>query len=143
MVFHLINDDKDAMLMTELVRGHRQIHVYVEHLVYDPILINGGNGVTLDVVVGNEHDDFVNVSSSEGEPAYDAYYNGKGYFDDFDEGGSSGGDDDFDGHQYFYKGDMDDDFDRDDRCDKDGGVVGSESGYDGGENPAPTNGDGV
>ena len=38
---------------------------------------------------------------------------------------------------------MDDDFGRDDRCDKDGGVVGSESGYDGGENPAPTNGDGV
>ena len=52
----------------------------------------------MDVVVGNEHDDFVNVSSSEGEPTYDAYYNGKGYFDDFDEGGSSGGDDDFDGH---------------------------------------------
>ena len=38
---------------------------------------------------------------------------------------------------------MDDDFGRDDRCDKDGGVVGSEGGYDGGENPAPTNGDGV
>ena len=104
MVFHLINDDKDAMLMTELVRGHRQIHVYVEHLIYDPILINGGNGVTLDVVVGNEYDehDFMDVSSFEGEPAYDAYYNGKGYFNDFDhfdEGGSSGGDDDFDGHQ--------------------------------------------
>ena len=87
-VFHLIKDDKDAMLMTELVRDHGQIHVYVEHPVYDPILINGGNGVTLDVV-GNEldeHDehDFVDVSSFEGELAYDAYYNGKGYFDDFD-----------------------------------------------------------
>ena len=54
----------------------------------------------MDVVVGNEHDehDFVNVSSSEGEPAYDAYCNGNGYFDDFDKGGSFGGDDDFDGH---------------------------------------------
>ena len=85
-MFHLIKDDKDAMLMTELVRGHGQIRVYVEYPVYDPILINGGNGVTLDVVVGNEHDehDFMDVSSFEGEPAYDAYYNGKGYFDDFD-----------------------------------------------------------
>ena len=100
-VFHFIKDDKNAMLMTELVRGHGQIHVYVEHLLYDHILINGGNGVTLDVAIGNEHDkhvDFVDVNSSEGEPAYDAYYNGKGYFEDFDEGGSSGGDDDFDGH---------------------------------------------
>ena len=44
----------------------------------------------------------MDVSSFEGEPAYDTYYNGKGDFDDFDdfdEGGSSGGDDDFDGHQ--------------------------------------------
>ena len=89
-VFHLIKDDKNAMLMTELMRGHGQIHVYVEHPVYDLILINGGNGVTLEVVIGNEHDehvDFVDVSDSEGEPAYDAYYNGKGYFDDFDEDG--------------------------------------------------------
>nr|POE82127.1 hypothetical protein CFP56_60369 [Quercus suber] len=148
-VFHLIKDNKDAMLMTELVRGHGQIHVYVEHPVYDPILINRGNGVTLEVAVGNEHDEcdehanFVDVSDSEGEPAYDAYYNGKGYFDDFDEDGSSGGDDDFNGHQYVYEGDMDDDFGRDDRGDRDGGVVRSKGGYDGGENPAPTNGDGV
>ena len=28
-VFHLIKDDKDAMLMTESVRGHGHIHVYV------------------------------------------------------------------------------------------------------------------
>ena len=86
-MFHLIKDDKDAMLMTELVRGHGQIRLYVEYPVYDPILINGGNGVTLEVAVGNEHDehvDFVDVSDSEGEPTYGAYYNGKGYFDDFD-----------------------------------------------------------
>ena len=38
---------------------------------------------------------------------------------------------------------MDDDFGRDDRGDRDGGVVGSEGGYDSGENPAPTNRDGV
>nr|POE68334.1 hypothetical protein CFP56_34353 [Quercus suber] len=151
-VFHLIKDDKDAMLMTELVRGHGQIHVYVEHPVYYPILINGGNGVTLEVAVGNEHDEhdkrdehvgFMDVSDFEGELAYDAYYNGKDYFDDFDEDGSSGGDDDFNGHQYVYEGDMDDDFGRDDRGDRDGGVVGSEGGYDGGENPAPNNGYGV
>ena len=28
-VFHLIKDDKDAMLMTESVRGYGHIHVYV------------------------------------------------------------------------------------------------------------------
>ena len=57
--------------------------------------------------------------------------------------GSSSGDNDFDDHQYFYEGDMDDDFGKDDRGDRDGGVVGSEGGYDGVGNPAPTNGDGV
>ena len=41
--FQLINDDHDAMFMTNLVRGHGLIHVYVEHPVHDPILINGGN----------------------------------------------------------------------------------------------------
>ena len=41
-MFHLINDDHDAMFMTDLVRGHGLIHVYVKHPVYDPILINGG-----------------------------------------------------------------------------------------------------
>ena len=49
--FHLINDDHDAMLMTDLVRGHGQIHVYVECPVHEPILINGGNGVTLDLII--------------------------------------------------------------------------------------------
>ena len=96
-VFHLIKDDNDAMFMTELVRGRGQIHVYVEHPVHDPILINRGNGVTLEVVVGNEYDDFVDVSDFEGEPAYDAYYNGKGYFcssGSNDEDRSFGGDDD-------------------------------------------------
>ena len=66
-MFHLIKDDKDAMLMTELVRGHGQIRVYVEYPIYEH----------------DEHD-FMDVSSFEGELAYDAYYNGKGYFDDFD-----------------------------------------------------------
>ena len=38
---------------------------------------------------------------------------------------------------------MVDDFGKDDRGDRDGSVVRSKGGYDGGENPAPTNGDGV
>ena len=38
---------------------------------------------------------------------------------------------------------MDDDFGKDDRGDRDGGVVGFVAGYDGGENPTPTNGDGI
>ena len=46
-MFHLI---KDAMFMTTLVGGHGHIHVYVQHPVHDPILVNDGNGVTLDLV---------------------------------------------------------------------------------------------
>ena len=92
-MFHLINDH-DAMFMTDLVRGHGQIHVYVEQLVSEPILINGGKGVTLDLVVESEDVKPLDVSevdgytsskvygytSSELEPAYDSFYNGQGYF---------------------------------------------------------------
>ena len=28
--FHLIVDDNDAMYLTELVKGHQDIHVYVD-----------------------------------------------------------------------------------------------------------------
>ena len=38
--FHLIVNDSDAMYLTELVRGHKDIHVYVEHPIYDPILVD-------------------------------------------------------------------------------------------------------
>ena len=47
--FHLIVDDSDAMYLTELMRGHHDIHVYVEHPIHDPILVNerqdAGEGV--------------------------------------------------------------------------------------------------
>ena len=46
---HLVVDDYDAMYMTELVRGHEEIHVYVEHPVDDCIIVdkreNVGEGV--------------------------------------------------------------------------------------------------
>ena len=100
-MFHLIKDDKDAMFMTGLVGGHGYIHVYVQHPVHDPILVNNGNGVTLDLVVEPEPKPKPEgYSFSDREPAYkegDDFYHG---------------DDDFDGHQYFFGGDEDD---RDDR----------------------------
>ena len=40
--FHLIVDDSDAMYLTELVRGHQDIHVYVEHLIHNHILVDEG-----------------------------------------------------------------------------------------------------
>ena len=100
-MFHLIKDDKDAMFMTTLVGGHGHIHVYVQHPVHDLILVNDGNGVTLDLVV-------------EPEPTYEepAYEDGDDFYH---------GDDDFDGHQYFYDGDEDD---RDDRDDSDVEILG-------------------
>ncbi|KAL4645289.1 hypothetical protein ACB092_02G225200 [Castanea dentata] len=85
-VFQLIKDDHDAVAMTKLVKGHREIHVYVEHPVHEPILINDGNGAPLDLVVKPDHDDpfFVsdskNCSSSEPERLFDSYYNGQGYY---------------------------------------------------------------
>ena len=80
--FHLINDDHDAMLMIDLVRGHGQIHIYVKRPIHEPILINGGNGVTLDLIIEPKDVEPLDVSepdgytSSELEPAYDGYYNG-------------------------------------------------------------------
>ena len=38
--FHLIVDDSNVMYLTELVRGHEDIHVYVEHPVHNPILVD-------------------------------------------------------------------------------------------------------
>ena len=67
-MFHSIKDDKDAMFMIGLVGGHGHIHVYVQHPVNDPILINNGNGMTLDLVVepGLEPEGY---NSNDGESA--------------------------------------------------------------------------
>ena len=74
-MFHLINDDHDAIFMTILVRSYGQIHVFVEHPVHEPILINGRNGVTLDLVVEPlDVSDPDGYTSSEPKPAYDGYY---------------------------------------------------------------------
>ena len=74
-MFHLINDDHDAIFMTILVRSYGQIHVFVEHPVHEPILINGRNGVTLDLVVEPlDVSDLDGYTSSEPKPAYDGYY---------------------------------------------------------------------
>ena len=47
--FHLIVDDHDAMFMTDLVRGHEEIHVFVEHPVDDSILVNEVKDIREDV----------------------------------------------------------------------------------------------
>ena len=38
--FHLVVDDHDAMNMTELVKSHEEIHVYMEHPIDDHILVD-------------------------------------------------------------------------------------------------------
>ena len=43
--FHLIVDDDDAMFMTDLVIVHEKIHVFLEHLVDNPILVDEGEHV--------------------------------------------------------------------------------------------------
>ena len=47
--FHLVVDDDDAMFMTDLVIGHEKIHVFLEHPVDNPILVDEGELVGADV----------------------------------------------------------------------------------------------
>nr|POE57348.1 hypothetical protein CFP56_23346 [Quercus suber] len=47
--FHLIVDDDDAVFMTYLVIGHEEIHVFLEHLVDNHILVDEGEHVRADV----------------------------------------------------------------------------------------------
>ena len=39
----------DVMFMTNLVRGHEEIHMFVEHPVDDPILVDEGENIGEDV----------------------------------------------------------------------------------------------
>ena len=40
----VVNDDDD-MYMRELVKGNEEIHVYVEHPIDDPLLVDEGEDV--------------------------------------------------------------------------------------------------
>ena len=44
--FHLVVNDDDAMYMTKLVKGYKEIHVYVEHPIDDPLLVDEGEDVS-------------------------------------------------------------------------------------------------
>nr|POF26949.1 hypothetical protein CFP56_57395 [Quercus suber] len=44
--FHLVVDDYDVMYMTKLVKGHEEIHMYVEHPIDDLILVDEGEDVS-------------------------------------------------------------------------------------------------
>nr|POE65398.1 hypothetical protein CFP56_55261 [Quercus suber] len=79
-----------------------------EHPVHEPILINGGNGVTLDLIVEPENVKTLDVSEPDGGS------------DDKKE--FYGDDDDWDSHQNLYEGGVD--------AGRDGG--GDEELYDGG-----------
>ena len=41
----VVNDDDD-MYMIELVKGYKEIHVYVEHPIDDPLLVDEGEDVS-------------------------------------------------------------------------------------------------
>lgn len=85
-LFHLIvDDDDDAMFMTNLVNGHKEIHVFVQHLVDDLILFNEAKeeeGEVDCIEVEVEPMDVEPLGLSE--PKDDFYY---GYFDNHDGGG--------------------------------------------------------
>ena len=80
--FHLIVGDSDAMYLTELVRSHQDIHVYVEHPIHEPILVDEGE------------------DASEGVQPLALEQDFTGYYDN-DDGSEDDGDD-------FYDSDSDD-----------------------------------
>ena len=47
--FHLIVDDDNVMFMADLVIGHEEIHVFLEHPVDNPILVDEGEHVGANV----------------------------------------------------------------------------------------------
>ena len=47
--FHLVVNDDDAMYMTELVKDYEEIHVYVEHPIDYPLLVDEGEDVSYGV----------------------------------------------------------------------------------------------
>nr|POE81072.1 hypothetical protein CFP56_61672 [Quercus suber] len=69
--FHLIVDDSDAMYLTELVRGHQDIHVYVEHPIHDPILVDEGQDVGEGVQPLALEQDFTGYYDNDDESEHD------------------------------------------------------------------------
>ena len=45
----MVVDNYDVMFMKNLVRGHEEIHMFVEHPIDDPILVDEGENIGEDV----------------------------------------------------------------------------------------------
>ena len=75
--FHLVVDDYDVMYMTELVKGHEEIHVYVEHPIDDPILVDEGEDVSEGVQP---------LAVEQGPVGYYSDYSDSSYNDNYDGG---------------------------------------------------------
>nr|POE57606.1 hypothetical protein CFP56_39361 [Quercus suber] len=69
--FHLIVDDSNAMYLTELVRGHQDIHVYVEHPIHDPILVDEGKDAGEGVQPLALEQDFTSYYDNDDESEHD------------------------------------------------------------------------
>nr|POE67298.1 hypothetical protein CFP56_62812 [Quercus suber] len=64
--FHLVVNDDDAMFITDLARGHEEIHVYVEHPVDDPILVDEGDDIGEGLVIEEvNEDDSIEIDASQ------------------------------------------------------------------------------
>nr|POE98084.1 hypothetical protein CFP56_55183 [Quercus suber] len=69
--FHLIVDDSDAMFLTDLVRGHQDIHVYVEHPIHEPILVDEGEDAGEGVQPLALEQDFTGYYDNDDESEHD------------------------------------------------------------------------
>ena len=83
--FHLIVDDSDAMYMTELVKGHEDIHVYVEHPIHDPILVDEGQDVGEGVQPLALEQDFIGYYDNDDSSYSDGMYANDQTFNNEDE----------------------------------------------------------
>ena len=83
--FHLIVDDSDAMYVTELVKGHEDIHVYVEHPIHDPILVDEGQDVSEGVQPLALEQDFIGYYDNDDSSYSDGMYANDQTFNNEDE----------------------------------------------------------
>ena len=75
--FHFVVVDDDAICMTELVKGHEEIHVYVKHPIDDPILVDEEEDVSEGVQP---------LAVEQGPVGYYSDYSDSSYNDNYDGG---------------------------------------------------------
>ena len=92
--FHLIVDYSDAMYLKKLVRGHHDIHVYIEHPIHDFILVDEGQDVGEGVQPLALEQDFIGYYDNDDGSEHDDH-DGDDFYSFYDSDGMYGNDQTF------------------------------------------------